>query len=517
MLRMLCLIFLFGVIPSMGIARETIIVGSKGFSESIILEKMLKQLLIEKYDQKVDSKSSLGGTKVAFDAIKHGAIDIYPEYTGTAFQMILKLKGESHPERVHKLVSEEYLNRWGIIWSRPLGFNNTYTIAVRKSDPQFRNISKISQLKALAKNLRYLAPYEFMEREDGHRRFVKTYSLEFDPDKIISMQAGLAYAAIRDDKADLIVAYSTDGRIKAYDLKLLQDDLHYFPPYYAAFNVRQEALTKFPALKNAIEDLEGLIDENEMVHLNDRVDRLKQSPELVAHNFLVQKGLLEGKVVSSKKHTGFFAFMLSKKKYLWELLLEHLQLCLFSLALAFVVSLPTGIALTRHEALGKVVFPVINTIQTIPSLALLGFFIPIMGIGPLPAMCALFLYSLLPLVRNTYTGIIGVDKRFVEASKGIGLSDFQILMKVEIPLAMPVILAGLRTAAVIVIGTATIAALIGAGGFGDPIFRGVATVNSNLILLGAVPAALLAIIVDKLIGVSEKYLVSKGLRLSKGS
>ena len=182
-----------------------------------------------------------------------------------------------------------------------------------------------------------------------------------------------------------------------------------------------------------------------------------------------------------------------------------------------LVSLPIGVLLTRYKSLEKAIFPVVNTIQTIPSLALLGFLIPFMGIGFAPALLSLFLYSLLPLIRNTYTGIIGVDNSYIEASRGMGLNNMQILLKVEIPLALPIIMAGVRTATVIVIGTATITALIGAGGLGDPIFRGIATVNSNLILMGAIPAALLAIIADKFIGVLEFFFVSEGLKLDSAT
>ena len=250
-----------------------------------------------------------------------------------------------------------------------------------------------------------------------------------------------------------------------------------------------------------------------MIYLNDQVDRLKQEPYQVAKNYLINKGLIQGKVSIASTESGLLNYFYSKRKYLFKLIGEHLLLCFIALALAFAISLPTGILLTRYAGLAKVIFPIVNTIQTIPSLALLGFLIPLMGIGFTPAVVALFLYSLLPLIRNTYTGIQGVDGNYVEASRGIGLTNFQILIYVEIPLAMPIILAGLRTAVVIVIGTATLAALIGAGGLGDPIFRGVSTVNSNLILLGAIPAALLAVISDKLIGLSERFLISKGIRL----
>lgn len=511
------LCFLIVFVSHVSVATDKIRIGSKKFSESIILAEMLSVLLEEKYSASVERKLGLGGTTIAFDALKSGDIDVYPDYTGTGYVMILKRKGETDPNRVYNIVRDEFLSRWGIVWSKPLGFNNTYAVAVKKNDSRFRGIEKVSELKGRLSDMKYGGAYEFMEREDGHDEFVKFYDLEdLKPENVISMDAGLMYSAIRDDQVDMIVAYSTDGRISAYDLRLLEDDRRFFPPYYVAFTSRKSSIEKYPELQLAIKSLEGKISESEMVMMNDSVDRLKESPYTVARNFLIKEGLIEGEVSVARDGGGLFSYFLSKREYLLKLLYEHLLMCFVALSFAIVISVPVGIVLTRYRSIGKVVFPVINTIQTIPSLALLGFLIPIMGIGILPAIVALFLYSLLPLVRNTYTGILGVDKNFIEASRGIGLTGMQVLLRVEIPLALPVIIAGLRTATVIVIGTATLAALIGAGGLGDPIFRGVATVNSSLILLGAIPAAVLAVVVDKLIGISEKVLVSKGLRLQRG-
>ncbi|MCO4793888.1 MAG: ABC transporter permease subunit [Bacteriovoracaceae bacterium] len=509
------IIFLLLILSSTGYSQEKrpIIIGSKAFSESVILGEMVALLLEEKFNHPVVRKFGLGGTKVAFDALNTGGIDIYPDYTGTGYVMILKLDGERDPDKVHEIVSTEFEKRWGIVWSDPIGFNNTYALAVRKDDPRFKKMKSISELSGKVQDFKYAGAYEFMERKDGHPRFSKSYRLNFKTNNVISMNAGLMYSAIQDKQVDMIVAYSTDGRIKAYDLKLLKDDQMFFPPYYVALIAKKDLLDKSEPLRKVYSLMAGLITEVEMTDMNDKVDRLKIDSRRVARNFLVEKGLLTGVVEDAKIQKGFWSFAISKKDYLIKLFYEHLLLSFGALFFAVLVSLPTGVLLTRYPKSGKIIFPVINTIQTVPSLALLGFLIPFMGIGMAPAMLALFLYSLLPLVRNTYSGIQGVDKAYVEASRGIGLTNFQILFKVEIPLAMPIILAGLRTAAVIVIGTATIAALIGAGGFGDPIFRGVSTVNSNLILLGAIPAALLAIAVDKVIGWSETGLVSKGIRL----
>lgn len=512
MKKILFLIFLI-LIGNVSQAEDKITIGSKKFSESIILSEMLGVLLEEKYNISVERKLGFGGTSITLDALKAGDIDVYPDYTGTGYIMILKQSGEKDKNKVYDIVKTEFLNRWNIVWSKPLGFNNTYALAVKQNNPLFKNIKNVSELAGKLDGVKYAAGHEFMEREDGHESFVKTYNLDLKPENVISMEVGLIYSAIRDDRVDVIVAYSTDGRINAYDLRLLNDDLGFFPYYYAAFLSRNETLEKHPKLGEAIKLLEGTITESEMVTMNDAVDRLQDLPYNVAKNFLIEKDLIEGEVLVSQSDVGFFAYLIQRKDYLLKLLYEHLLISFSALGIALIVSIPTGILLTRYQVLGSLVFPVINTLQTIPSLALLGFLVPIMGIGVVPAVVALFLYSLLPLVRNTYAGILSVDKSFIEVSKGIGLTGMQVLLKVEIPIALPVIIAGLRTAAVIVIGTATLAALIGAGGFGDPIFRGISTVDSRLILLGAIPAALLAVVLDKLIGFLEKAIVSKGLIL----
>ncbi|CAM3898818.1 ABC transporter permease [Lederbergia lenta] len=190
----------------------------------------------------------------------------------------------------------------------------------------------------------------------------------------------------------------------------------------------------------------------------------------------------------------------------------HIQLVFFSMILAIVVGVTLGIVITRFPSFVTVVLGGAGVMQTIPSLALLGFMIPIFGIGIKTAIAALFLYSLLPIIRNTYTGIKDVDKGTREAAKGIGMTNMQILFKVELPLAIPVMMAGIRTAAVINVGTATLAAFIGAGGLGDFIFLGITRGIDGLILLGAIPAALLAIILEILLSSLERWTTPEGLK-----
>lgn len=202
-------------------------------------------------------------------------------------------------------------------------------------------------------------------------------------------------------------------------------------------------------------------------------------------------------------------FLIRYGSEIWESTLEHLFLVVVSIAIATLIGIPLGILITREKNFRQPVLGIANVLQTIPSLAMFGLLIPIPivgGIGKVPAIVALTLYSLLPIIRNTYTGIIGVDPAIREAGKGMGMTDKELLMQVEIPLAMPVILAGVRVATVIAIGIATIAAAIGAGGLGIFIFRGISTVNNDLILAGAVPAAGIALLADLAIGGLEKKL-----------
>lgn len=509
------LIFIISLLISSNLQAKTITVGSKQFSESVVLSEMLAIVLEENYNFQVYRKHALGGTQVAFEALKGSAIDVYPEYTGTAYTVISKQNGSLSAEEIRNYLSKNFLENHNMVWSAPVGFNNTYAVAVKKNNKKFTNIKTMSELSKLSSTFTIAAPYEFMEREDGYFSMEKVYNFELPESNIKSMEAGLMYPAIKSDSVDVIMCYSTDGKIKEAGLRLLEDDKNFFPPYEVAYLLNKKTIDKYPELRLAINALEGEISENEMIELNYLVDGQKQEAKNVARNFLIERGIVEGDIQEFTRDGGFFKYAWQKRFYLLKIMKEHLVLSFLSLICAILISLPLGILMTRVKNLEKIIFPIVNTIQTIPSLALLGFMIPFLGIGLIPALIALFLYSLLPLMRNTYIGIQGIDPELIEASKSVGLTPFQILTKVEIPIALPVILAGLRTAAVMVIGMATLAALIGAGGLGDPIFRGVSTVNSYLILLGAIPSALLAIFVDRLIGLLEKILVSKGLLIGQ--
>ncbi|TYP93356.1 osmoprotectant transport system permease protein [Fodinibius salinus] len=207
----------------------------------------------------------------------------------------------------------------------------------------------------------------------------------------------------------------------------------------------------------------------------------------------------------------FWNFLLTNKAEIWDQLLQHIGLTAVSLLIAVLIGIPLGLLATRYKKVSGPVLGTVGIIQTIPSIALLGFMLPLLGIGALPAVVALFLYALLPIVRNTYSGIQEVESSVIESARGMGMTSGQILRKVELPLAGPVIFAGIRTATVINVGVATLCALIGAGGLGEYIFRGIALNNSVMILAGALPAALLALTFDFVLGLLERN-VSKLLK-----
>ena len=493
--------------------RKPLVISSKVFMENVILGEMLAVLLEEKYGLAVSRRLHIGGTKLVFEALKSGQADVYPEYTGTGYIMILKQREKKSPEAVYAAVKSGFLKKFQMIWSPPLGFENTYALAVRADDSRLKDIKKISRLKGRERGLSLAAGHEFMERQDGYDQFARFYGLHFPKNRIYTMNPGLMYTALKNGGADMIMSYSTDGRLKLFDFRLLEDDRGFFPSYKAAYLTRASVLKSHPELGMAFKDLEGKISQREMTDLNDRASRLKQDPALAARRFLIKKGILGRPLPKAEARQSLADYYLSKKSYFLKILKEHLILTFSALFFAMLFAFPLGVWSARKAKAAKIVFPIVNTLQTVPGLALLGFCIPFLGIGFAPAVFMLFVYSLLPLIRNTYEGIKAVEGEFIEEAFGLGLTSWQVLRKVELPLALPFLLAGLRTSAVVVVGAATLAALVGAGGLGDPVFRGIASVDSRLIFLGAAPAAGLAVALDRGLGLAERLLVSPGLRL----
>ncbi|AIE85088.1 glycine betaine ABC transporter substrate-binding protein [Fimbriimonas ginsengisoli] len=485
----ICLAFLTLLAATLSPA-QTITVGSKKFTESYVLGEIAKKVLTDAGFQ-VEHKQGMGATAIVWNALKGGSIQTYPEYTGTVGEELL---GKPHLT-VPEMKSE--LAKVGIGMTDELGFNNTYGLVMRRKDADALKIDKISDLKTHPE-LKCGITHELLGRKDGWKPLLAKYGEKFDDVK--GIDHALGYAALYAGQIDLKDCYTTDAEIKRYDLKVLKDDLDFFPLYRAVFLYRLEMPAKAVA---ALQTLAGKIDEPKMIALNEEAGRSKDYAEAAA-TFFAKPGAsapvpAESSSVSSKiaRLTG-----------------QHLLLVGVSLLIAVLVGIPLGIVASRPGPLGGFILGTVGVIQTIPSLALLALLvaIPTLGISFTTAVIALFLYSLLPIVRNTAAGLAGIAPPIRESAAALGLEPSAQLRKIFLPLAFPMILAGIKTSAVINVGTATLAALIGSGGLGEPIVSGLALNDSGTILQGAIPAAVLAVVVQLLFDLLEKALVPRGLR-----
>ena len=482
-LRHLCLLLLLLCLTGVTWPQERITVGSKNFNEGYLLGEIIAQTL-EREGFAVERKFGLGGTLVCYQALVNGEIDVYAEYTGTLAQAILKLDGPA-PDltRLNAAVAEQ-----GLQALAPLGFNNTYALAMRQGMATEKGISRISDL-AQHPQLALAFSLEFLNREDGWPGLAAAYHLTVKPTGI---EHGLAYQALVEGSIDITDAYSTDGELARYNLAVLDDDRGFFPRYLAVPFVRSDLPDQ---AKAALGQLAGSLDDRRMQALNRMTTIDGNSFAQVAGGFLRGQGLGEARVEASLAAT-----ILGNT-------LTHLKLTAIALLLGCLVGLPLGIAVFRARALANATVYLAGLLQTIPSIALLALMIPLFGIGEKPAIIALFLYSLLPILRNTVTALVTIDPLLKRVAAAIGLTRLEQLRHVLVPMALPNILAGIRTAAVISIGTATLAAFIGAGGLGEPIVTGLALNDTGLILQGALPAAGLAILVELLFEMLERLLV----------
>jgi osmoprotectant transport system permease protein len=497
---------------SAGEGARPVRIGTKHFTEQWILGEIVAQLL-ESEGIVVERRFNLQGTLFCFEALKNGELDIYPEYTGTGLVAILKHEVPGDTRLVAEEVRHEFLARWRLAWLAPLGFNNTYTLTTRRDVVERLKVRTISELARHAPSLVLGCGTEFLARPDGYPGLKGRYGLAFKDAR--ALDPGLTYQAVKESAVDVIDAYATDGRVKAFDLVVLRDDRAFFPPYDACLLVRQDLLERVTGVGAILGRLAYKIDDGAMRAMNHEVDAEGRAPAEVAAAFLGRMGV-KGKGLASRAggRLGFVDYLVEHRDEVAALTAQHLRLTGMALLLAMLVGMPAGIVLTRWRRLAGPSLYLVSVVQTVPSLALLGFLIPVTGIGTLPAVLALFVYGLLPIVRNTYTGIAGIDPALLEAGRGMGMARGHILLWVELPLALPVVMAGIRTSGVIAVGTTTLAALIGAGGLGEPIFRGIALVDGPLILSGAVPAALLALLIDWLLGLAQTYLSAPPLRKS---
>jgi osmoprotectant transport system permease protein len=455
---------------------DTLKVGSKRFTESYILGELLAQ------SAGAEHKPGLGNTAILHEALKSGSIDVYPEYTGTIAREILKIE-----ENLDLAELNRRLKPLGLAASAPLGFSNSYALGTRQP------IKTISEL-ARHPELRIGLSHEFLGRRDGWPGLKQAYRLPQSPR---GLDHGLAYEALVAGEIDVMDLYSTDAKIERYRITVLGDDRHFFPSYDAVLLHRADAPARFPAAFASFKKLEGKIDAATMIKLNARAEIDKIPFTQVAAEYLGQP--VKG---SRTLWSAVFAPDFGR------LLAEHLGLVFGSLIVAALIGIPLGIVAAKYRLLAQPVLVLTGLIQTIPSLALLAFLIPLTGaIGVWPALIALFLYALLPITRNTHTGVAQIPQGLVQAGTALGLTSRQILAYVKLPLALPTIMAGVKTSAVINVGTATIAAFIGAGGFGERISQGLALNDHAVLLAGALPAAALALVVHAMFEIVERSLV----------
>ena len=487
-----------------------IVVASKPFGESFLLAELFAQLL-EARGFGVERRLGLGATEIAFQALRSSSIDVYPEYTGTGLLAILGEQPSPDPRKVYRDVAREFRRRFGVRWLPPLGFQNTYAIAVRRESAQRLGLTTLSDLARISGTLRAGLTPDFIGRPDGLPGLEKAYGVRFS--SVRALLPAVKYQALAAGEVDVIDGYSTDGFIARYDLVVLEDDRAFFPPYEAAALVGPALQREVPAAIAVLSELSGLFTEDDMRRLNQRIEVEGIPVARVAAGALLSRGLirtgLAGASAPQDGREGVFSYLWTQREMILSLTLRHLLLVGVSLLGAIAVAVPLGLALERSRGAAESVIRTVGVLQTLPSIALLAFMIPVLGIGVVPALVALFLYSLYPILRNTYSGVRDAAPEAVGASWALGMTPGQVLRYVRLPLAAPVIMAGVRTAAVINVGTATLAAFIGAGGLGDPIAAGLALSDSRMILSGALPAAVLALLVDGLLGVCER-LVTPG-------
>ncbi len=458
-------------------------IGSKRFTESYILAEVVKQTAAPHV--KVEHRQGLGNTAIVLAALKNGSIDVYPEYMGTIDQEILQNKT---PATLEQIRSE--LAPLGLGVAVPLGFNNTYALAVRGD----AGIATLSELAGRG-GLQFGLSHEFIGRADGWPGLARRYDLKQQPR---GLDHGIAYEALAAKQVDVIDIYSTDAKIARYGLTVLKDDKDYFPRYDAVLLYRLDTPQRFPAAWRAIAGLEGKIGEKDMIAMNAAAELEGQPFAAVARDFLA--GSASPAATARTTLTGaLFGPDLAR------LTGQHMLLVAMSVLLACAAGIPLGVVAALRAPLRQPVLALAGVLQTIPSLALLAMLIPLLGmIGTVPALVALFVYALLPIVRNTVTGILAVPPGLRQAALALGLTPRQRLRHVDLPLALPVILAGVKTAAVMSVGTATIAAFIGAGGFGERITTGLALNDNTMMLAGAIPAAVLALLTQAVFELLER-------------
>ncbi|MGD9904381.1 MAG: glycine betaine ABC transporter substrate-binding protein [Vicinamibacterales bacterium] len=502
--------------PRGGGAERPIVIGSKPFGESYLLAEIFAQLL-EARGVAVSRRFGLGGTEIVFPALTSGAIDAFPEYTGTGLLVVLRAPLARDPAAVFDTVSREFARRFDVRWLAPLGFENTYAMSVRTEMAERLGLRTLSDAARHSGELRAGFTADFIGLADGLPALREAYGLA--PREVNALAPAVKYRALVDGAVDIIDAYSTDGLLDRFPLTVLDDDRGVFPPYDAAALVRGPLARERPEVVAILGELSGRFDVRRMRRLNARLEVNGEDVAVVARDALAELGLVgpgdpaaaDGSVAARAADDSLWRYLWARRGAIARMSVRHLWLAGLSLALAVVVGLALGLAVARSRW-AEPVTRAVGLLQTVPGIALLAFMLPVLGIGAVPAVAALFLYSLYPIVRAAVTGLGEADRGAVEAAHALGMTPGEIRRYVRVPLAVPVLMAGIRTAAVINVGTATLAAFVGGGGLGDPIVAGLALADSRMVLSGAIPAALLALAVDGGLALAQRALTPAALR-----
>ncbi len=474
-------------------AAQPVRIASKLFTSNVILGDIAHQWL-RQADVEAEHQAEFGATRYLWQALQRGDIDIYPDYTGTLIEETLLRQNLEYSDLDSALAS------YGVAMSIPLGIDDTYILGLKETKARELDVHTISDLKRFPE-LRFGFSNEFMERADGWPLLRTKYNL---PQTFVrGMNHDLSYVGIEAGTIDVMDLYALDAEITIYDMRPLEDDLGHFPEYQAVYLYRSDLATRVPGVPALLDSLGGTLTADIMRALNVRVVRDKVSESLVAADFLSGEFQLETPIVVEE---------ITMWSRIWQHTKEHVILVAISLVAAILLSIPLGIVAAKAPRIGTVILGIVGVLYTIPSLALLVFMIPLMGIGGPPAVVALFLYSLLPIVRNTHAGLISIPQPLYESAEAIGLPAVPRLFKIELPLAAQSIMAGVQTSAVINIGTATLGALIGAGGYGQPILNGIRVDDTGLILQGAIPAAALALVAQGIFALAERVIIPEGRR-----
>ncbi len=457
--------------------RPTIRVGSLRDVEGNLLGELFAQVIEGAGEAKVERRLGLGGTGVVFAALDAREVDVVPQYSGTLAEVVLR-----EPRLTEFSAIRERVGAKGYDVGAPLGFNNTYGIGVRRSVASDHGLVRVSDLRG--RRWRGAVTPEFMKSPTGLGAMVATYRLSLG--RVRAMEHALSYVALANGEVDFVDVYTTDATIRQQDLVVLEDDLGVFVRYDGVALARPGFAKEFPRSWAALEGLAGRFSDSGMTRLNGLFEIDRRDPAAIAAEF---RASLAATTVSRPTES------VPAGGPAWgRLTLEHLFLVGLSLLIALMVGLPLGVWASHRPRVAKSVLSVVGVVQTVPGIALLCFFIPVLGIGWEPAVYALALYALLPVVQGAITGLQQIDHGLRDVTAVLGMSDWERRRRVELPLAAPAVIAGVRVAAVINVGTAALAALVGAGGYGTLILTGLALNDWRVVMQGALPSALLAIV-----------------------